>query len=368
MLARHAADRLWQVGLGREPVGAVFIEHQRDRHEGQEARRHAHRARARTAAAVRGGEGLVQVHVDDVEAHVARTHLAENRVEVGAVVIREAAGVVDDFLDVGNRFLEYAERRRIGQHQSGGLRTDCGFQRVDVDGAGGIGRDFLDRVAAHGRGRRVGAVRRVRHDDLAPRGVAARIVVGADHRHPGELAVRARHRRHRHAGHAGHVLQHFLQLEHAGEETLSGLVRARRMARQKLRQHRQRIARARVVLHRARAERVELRVDREVLLRKPRVVAHHVELGDFRQRRGILAAQRGRQVIEVAAGSGQLGGSGAAGAGMVEYQHDFRGQDSGVRDQGLGFRGNRRRIQGMSGQSPHQLSGAALPRILTPDP
>ncbi len=184
-----------------------------------------------------------------------------------------------------------------------------------------VGGDFLDRVAAHGGGGRVGAVRRIRHDDLAPCGVAACIVVGANHRHPGEFAMCARHRRHRHAGHAGHVLQHFLQFEHAGEEALAGVVRARRVARQKLRQHRQRIARARVVLHRARTERIELRVDREVLLAQARVVAHHVEFGDFGQRRRILAPQTGGQVVEIAASGGHLGGSGAAGTGMVEYQH-----------------------------------------------
>jgi len=135
--------------------------------------------------------------------------------------------------------------------------------------------------------------------------------------------VRPRHRRHRHAGHAGDVLQHFLQLEHAGEEALAGLVRTRRVARQELRQHRQRIARARVVLHGARAERVELRVDREVLLAQTRVVAHHVELGNFGQCGCVFAAQRRRQVVEAAAGSRQLGGGGAAGTGMVEYQHVF---------------------------------------------
>ena len=304
-----------------QPVGTVFVQHQRNRHEGQQPLRYAHRSCARTAAAVRGGKGLVQVHVDDVEAHVARAHLAQNRVEVGAVVVGEAARVVNDFLDFGDGFFEHAQRRRIGQHQAGGVRTDGRFQRFDVDAAGRVGGNFLDRVAAHRRRRRVGAVRGIRHDDFAPCGVAARIVVGANHRHPGEFAMRARHRRHRHAGHAGHVLQYFLQLEHAGQKALPGFVRAGRMPRQKLRQHRQRIARARVVLHRARAERIELRVDREVLLAQTCVVAHHVELGHFGQARRILAPQGGGQIVEAATSSRHLGGSRAAGTGMVEYQH-----------------------------------------------
>jgi hypothetical protein len=38
----------------------------------------------------------VQVDVHDVEAHVAGQHLAEDRVQVGAVVVQQAAGLVDD--------------------------------------------------------------------------------------------------------------------------------------------------------------------------------------------------------------------------------------------------------------------------------
>ena len=37
---------------------------------------------------------------------------------------------------------------------------------------------------------------------------------------------------------------------------------------------------------------------------KPRVVAHHVELGDFGQRRRVLAPQVRGQVVEAAAGGG----------------------------------------------------------------
>ena len=69
--------------------------------------------------------------------------------------------------------------------------------------------------------------------------VAARVVIGADHRHAGELALRAGHRRERHALHAGDFLQHLLQLEHAGEEALAQRVRRERMAAEETRQHRE---------------------------------------------------------------------------------------------------------------------------------
>ena len=53
--------------------------------------RHRDRAGARAAAAVRLGERLVQVEVDDVEAHVARAATAHDRVEVRAVVVERRA-------------------------------------------------------------------------------------------------------------------------------------------------------------------------------------------------------------------------------------------------------------------------------------
>ena len=65
----------------------------------------------------------------------------------------------------------------------------------------------------------------LRHDDLIARRIGARAVIGADHRHAGELAMRAGERTERHAAHAGDGLEHFLQLVHAGEKTLAVLDR-----------------------------------------------------------------------------------------------------------------------------------------------
>ena len=112
----------------------------------------------------------------------------------------------------------------------------------------------------------------------------ARAMIGADHGHAGELAVRSGQRTQRHGAHAGDGLEHLLQLVQAGEKALAGAVRAERMARRELRQQRRGVARLGVVLHRAGAERIEVRVDREVQLRQPRVMAHDVELADLGQR------------------------------------------------------------------------------------
>ena len=45
---------------------------------------------------MRRRECLVQVHVDDIEAHVAGTHLAEDGIQVRTVVVQQATGLVDD--------------------------------------------------------------------------------------------------------------------------------------------------------------------------------------------------------------------------------------------------------------------------------
>ena len=66
----------------------------------REMRLDADRPDARTAAAMRDAEGLVQVHVADVGADVARTRQPDQRVQIGAVEIDLAAMLVDDGADV----------------------------------------------------------------------------------------------------------------------------------------------------------------------------------------------------------------------------------------------------------------------------
>ena len=77
--------------------------------EGHEALGHGHRPGTRASPAVGGGEGLVQVHVDDVEAHVAGSHHAEDGVEIGAVVVQEPADLVHGGGDGGDVLLEQSQ-------------------------------------------------------------------------------------------------------------------------------------------------------------------------------------------------------------------------------------------------------------------
>ncbi len=131
--SRQTAYRLRQVGFGEPAIAVGVFADYRDGEERGEPCTDAHCACAGAAAAVRGGECFVQVHVDYVEAHVSRSHLAENRVEVGAVVVQQAACGVNDSGDFFDPAFEDAEVEGVGEHDARGLWADCGLQRFEID-------------------------------------------------------------------------------------------------------------------------------------------------------------------------------------------------------------------------------------------
>ena len=62
---------------------------------------------------------------------VARAHLAEQRVQVGAVHVDEAARLVHDVGDLAELLLEQAERRRVGDHDGRDVVLVRGARRLD---------------------------------------------------------------------------------------------------------------------------------------------------------------------------------------------------------------------------------------------
>ena len=106
---------------------------------GQEARQmrgDRDRADARSAAAVRNAEGLVQVQMRDVGAEFAGRGQPDQRVHVGAVDVDLAAVGVHDLADLPDAGLEHAVRRRIGDHdrgQIGAMRCGLGLEVGEID-------------------------------------------------------------------------------------------------------------------------------------------------------------------------------------------------------------------------------------------
>ena len=153
------------LSTSEKPSGAM--DHVGQRRELRQRFRQHDRAAARTAAAVGRGEGLVQVDVHGVDAEVGGADPADDGVEVGAVAVEEGAGRVDGVGDLDDVALEQPAGVGVGQHDRGDVVAQLRLQRVQIDAAGGVGRDGVHGEAA-GRGRRrVGAVGGFRHQDAA---------------------------------------------------------------------------------------------------------------------------------------------------------------------------------------------------------
>ena len=117
----HSADRV----LGSHPaIGAIG--QRGGLGAGQEfghSRGHRHWSRPGPSPAMWGGEGLVQVHVDDVKAHVAGSNYTQDGVQVRSVVIKQPADFVNGGSDLSNVFFEETSRVRIGQHDARHVRS-----------------------------------------------------------------------------------------------------------------------------------------------------------------------------------------------------------------------------------------------------
>ena len=109
-------------------------------------------------------------------------------------------------------------------------------------------------------------------------------MVSPNHVHAGQFAVGACGRLQTARREAGDFLKGFLQFVHQPQRALGGFLGLQRVQVGKAGQAADGFVDFRVVLHRAGAEGVEVDVHRVVEMRKAGVVAHHVHLGNLRQR------------------------------------------------------------------------------------
>ena len=151
-----------------------------------------------------------------VEAHIAWLHLAENRVQVSAVVVQQTARIVHCGGNVLNLTLEYPAGRRIGHHQPCRLRPNFFLQRLEIDIAFIINRHLGHLIPTHHCRRRIGAVGGRGNDDLCSRIIPTSLMIGTDHRHAGEFTLGTGHGRKGHTLHAGNIFKDFLQVVHTG--------------------------------------------------------------------------------------------------------------------------------------------------------
>jgi hypothetical protein len=108
---------------------------------------------------------------------------------------------VQDLGDLVDLLLEDAQGVGVGEHERGHVVVHLRGERGDVDHARGVRLQVLHRIAAHGDGGRVGAVRGIGDQNLLAR-VALGLQVSAHQQDAGELAMRPRRRLQRDRVHA----------------------------------------------------------------------------------------------------------------------------------------------------------------------
>ncbi len=267
---------------GVHTVAAAFADHRVAGQVGFQRCGTADGADARTAAAVRHGEGLVEVEVAYIRADVTRIGEAHLGVHVGAVHVEEAAVAVDDVHNLADTDLEYAVRRRIGDHHAGQPVAGSGSffgQFFHIDVAVVVATDQDDLVAGHRGGCRVGAMGGGRDDHDAAVGSAVGVEVASDGHQASIFAGRAAVRLQGAAVEAGDDGQVVLQFMDYLQRALRLVGRGVRVQVAELAPAERKHLGGGVELHGAAAQRNHGVGERDVLALQHLDVAHHLGLG-----------------------------------------------------------------------------------------
>ena len=237
------------------------------------------RPHTRSAATMGNRKCLVQVHVADIGANIARSRQPNHRIEVRAVKINLTAMIVDYFADVLDGFLKYAVCRGVGNHQSSKpvrkLSCFC-FQICDVDIAGLRAFDHHNVKSCHRSTRRIGAVSR-RGDEADIAAIfTARSMIGANSEQSGIFALAAGVRLQRNSVKASNLAQPIFQFHDHFADTLSMAIRRKRMQTGDRSPRHGHHFRSCIQLHCARTKRDHCAIQCQILVCQPPQEAHHL--------------------------------------------------------------------------------------------
>ena len=285
----HPTDRVLATGIEGEDALLAPLDGGAGQ-EGGELVRHADRSGAGTPSPVGRRERLVGVDVHDVEPHVPGPAATEDRVQVGPVVVQEAADAVDRGGDLLDLLLEETERVRVREHQPGDRVVHELRERPHVDEPAGVGPDRHGVEPGQANAGRVRPVGRVRDDHPAPR--LTSVLVERPHQQQARhLSAGAGGRLQRRPIHPGDRAEGALQPPQELQDALRRPIRLERMEALESGQRRDGLGDLRVVLHRAGTQGIHPGVEAVVHLRETRVVPDEIDLGDLGQAR---AARPGR--------------------------------------------------------------------------
>ena len=248
----------------------------------RDVRADADRSHARTAAAVRNAERLVQIQMANIRADVARTAKPDLRVHVRAVHVNLAAVRMHDLANLADRCFEHAVRGWIGDHQRSQIvfvRFRFRAQIGEIDVAIFQTRDRHDFESGHDRARRIRSVGGCRNEaDVAMR-LAARCVILANGEQSGVFALRSGVRLQRNRGESGDFREPIFQLLAHFAVASRLVVRRERMQLRKFRPRNWKHLGGRVQFHGAGTERNHRSGERKIARFQPPQVAQHFRFG-----------------------------------------------------------------------------------------
>ena len=166
---------------------------------------HTYRSCSRATTAVRGGECLVEVEMEDVKAHVSRTYDSHQRVHVGTIVIQQTATFMHKRRNLPDILLEKTEGIRIGHHDAGNGIVKKRLEVLDIDKSVCL-RLYLHYLkSADSSGSWIGAMRTVRNDYACTFKVATGHMVLTDHHQSGKFSMCSCKRIESELGHSGYL-------------------------------------------------------------------------------------------------------------------------------------------------------------------
>ena len=212
------------------------------------------------------GKRFVQIQMHHVETHVRRAGHSHDGVQVGAVVIKQTAAVMDNPGNFKNLLFKQTQSVGIGKHESGQVFIRHAFKRLEIDQSPRIGRNLYHLETGHGRAGRIGPVTRVGYHQ-AGTVLTAGLVPGAHDQQPGEFTLCPRNRLKTDAVHPRYLAKNVLHFPQYLEHSLYHPVRQQGVQTGKTGQTGNILPQPGIVLHSAASERVKPGVDAVVLSR-----------------------------------------------------------------------------------------------------
>ena len=224
---------------------------------------------ARTTAAMRRRECLVQIDVHHVETHITWTTSTQHGVQIGSVVVHQSTTSMNQLGNFRNLSFEESQRIRIGHHHGcdavAAFRTEAAkvFQIHQTVGTALYLQDFQ---ATDGSRSRIGTMSRVGYDHLLALHVLARAMVVVNDHQARQLTMGTSIGLEGEMSQARQCTKHLLQHHNSSLCALGGSGRLQRMQVLKLRKGSHFLVDLGIVLHGTRTQRIETAVYTKVIL------------------------------------------------------------------------------------------------------